>query len=492
MLGAIEAATGLPKFRVFGLIGPAGSGKSTVLMRLALTLRQQGRDVFFSEGTERPHTAAVVNALRRMGRQAIVCVDNAHLLGPVIYELVDAMGTVEVPPLLVFAARMNLVERRLRAIERQTTTRLFELHDLSAREITGLLGVLERYAQLGHLAAMSHQERLDAFRIRAKKQILVAMREATRGYGFDEIVRGEFQEIDNPEVRVLFLCAAVATAELIDIDRKQLLACAECSPAEALTAIRRNLRGLLFEDEKGRVFARHPVIAELIVDVLASRADVAEAYVRLLNTLAHDIGPGRGRSSRAWRLFVRLIDHRRIFSRFTKDIELARSIYRAVDRHFQGDGHFWLQFANLEIEFGEVVNARPHVAYAEALMPEHPFVMTTKAHLALRESRDVESVEEAWALRNEAETVLREQIGRAGATDEYPYHVYLSGMLRWVERWSHGAAGKRRELEELRTLAEEATRRHAYSKKIKDVASSVEREYLMTVVVGLPSRPGGE
>ena len=243
---------------------------------------------------------------------------------------------------------------------------------------------------------------------------------------------------------MLFLCAAVATAELIDIDRKQLLACAECSPAEALTAIRRNLRGLLFEDEKGRVFARHPVIAELIVRCTSkSCGDVAEAYVPLLNTLAHDIGPGRGRSSRAWRLFVRLIDHRRIFSRFTKDIELARSIYRAVDRHFQGDGHFWLQFANLEIEFGEVVNARPDVAYAEALMPEHPFVMTTKAHLALRAVRAMlESVEEPWALRNEAETVLREQIGRAGATDEYPYHVYLSGMLRWVERWSHGASGQ--------------------------------------------------
>src|SRR5690606_6553732 len=155
---------------------------------------------------------------------------------------------------------------------------------------------------------------------------------------------------------------------------------------------------------------RHPVIAELIVDRLASRADVAEAYVRLLNTIAHDIYAGAGRTTRTWRLFVRLIDHKRIFSRFAENLELARSIFLSVDRYFQNDGHFWLQFANLEIEYGEARNARPHLAYAESLMPNHPFVLTTKAHLALRESRDAMSKEEALALRHEGEEILLKQI----------------------------------------------------------------------------------
>ena len=181
-------------------------------------------------------------------------------------------------------------------------------------------------------------------------------------------------------------------------------------------------------------------------------------------------------------MFVRLIDHKRIFSRFTRDIDLARSIYLAVDRHYQADGHFWLQFTNLEIEFGDVSNARPHLAYAESLMPEHTFVMTTRAHLALRESRDVDTLERAWALRSEAEDILQEQIERFGARDEYPYHVYLSGMLRWVEKWVGSPAEKRRELETLRDLARKAMSRHAYSKQIKDVTETVERTYLLTVV----------
>lgn len=420
----------------------------------------------------------------------MLCIDNAQLFGPLTYRLIEELSRADVPPVLLFASRMNVFERQLKAIEERADARVFELGDLSDAEISRLLGVLEAHAQLGHLAAMTDRDRFHEFKVRAKKQILVAMREATEGYGFDEIVRHEFEEIDNREARILFLCAAVATAELIALTNEQLLACAEVSPAGALTIIRRNLRGLVTEDEGGRVPARHPLIAELIVDRLASRADVADAYVRLLNTIAHDIYSGSGRSRRTWRLFVRLIDHKRIYSRFAENLELARSIFLSVDRYFQDDGHFWLQFANLEIEYGEARNARPHLAYAESLMPHHPFVQTTKAHLALRESRDAQSREEALALRREAEEILMRQIKESGRSDEYPYHVYIVGVLHWLERWAEGVDSAREELEVLRTLAREARSFHTYSRRLKEVAEEVERKYLMTVVPTDAPRPG--
>jgi hypothetical protein len=409
-------------------------------------------------------------------------VDNAQLFGPLIYKLIEAVCYLDVPPVLIFGARLNVFERQLKKIEERPDAQVFELVDLSDGEIRGLLDVLERHSQLGKLAAMTSDQRVDEFRIRAKKQILVAMREATQGYGFDEIVKDEFNQLDSRESRILFLCAAVATAELIDLSREQLLACSEEGPANALVTVRRSLRGLLTEDERGRVAARHPIVAELIVNILASRGDVSEAYVRLLNMLSHDIYPGRGRQSRSWRLFVRLIDHKRIFSRFSENIELARSIYLSVDQYFQNDGHFWLQFANLEIEYGEATQARPHLAYAEALMPDHAFVLTTRAHLALREARDVNSREKALALRHEAADILLVQIKDAGRADEYPYHVYLWGMLRWLEQWTTNAAEARQELEGLRDLSQQAMSHHGYSRRIREVAEEVERRYLLTVV----------
>jgi hypothetical protein len=187
--------------------------------------------------------------------------ERVRMFGPLIYKLIDEVTRLDNPPLLVFGARMNVFERQLKAIEGRADARIFELGDLSNNEITSLLAVLEQHAQLGRLAAMSPGQRLDEFRVRAKKQILVAMREATQGYGFDEIVRDEFTQLDSRETRILFLCAAVATAELIDLSREQLLACAEEGPAEALVTVRRNLRGLLIEDEAGRMPARHRAFA---------------------------------------------------------------------------------------------------------------------------------------------------------------------------------------------------------------------------------------
>ncbi len=451
-------------------------------MRAAFSLRQSGRQVFFSEGSERPDIGAVIEGLRCLDQRAILFIDNAQLFGPLLSVLVQRLSGLAVSPVVVFAARVNVFERQLKGLERRSDSRVFEIGDLTDQEIVDIVRTLDRYGQLGRLGGMSASQRLDEFKVRARKQILVAMREATQGYGFDEIVRNEFLEIDNREARVLFLCAAVATAELLDISKDQWIACTEVSPADALSLLTRNLRGMLIEDERERVSARHPVIAELIVDRIAERADVSESYTRLLNTVAHDIYSGKGRSTRTWRLFVRLIDHRHIFLRFAQNLELARQIYMSVAQYFTADGHFWLQFANLEIEYGESRNARTHLAHAESLMPDHAYVLNTKANLALREALEADSIELAQSYRREAEEILLDQIKLVGASDEYPYHIYINRMLRWIEKWITDRDSKQRELERIREIAREARSYHGYSRRIREIADYAERAYLNLAV----------
>jgi len=63
LIQAVEGFSTNGRLGIVGLIGPAGSGKSTILMRIALTLRQQGREVFYSEGADRPDVVAVARAL---------------------------------------------------------------------------------------------------------------------------------------------------------------------------------------------------------------------------------------------------------------------------------------------------------------------------------------------------------------------------------------------------------------------------------------------
>jgi hypothetical protein len=489
ILDTVESAWSKREIGLIGLLGAGGSGKSTLLRRLGVTLRQAGRHAFLTEGAERPDVSVVRAALEAFQTKSVLLLDNAPLMGRYLSDLALGLSKMSQPPVIVFAARSNLFERQLQLLQRTPNVKLIEVPDLSDADIVQLIETLKVNRQLGRLEPMDEKHRFEEFKIRARKQILVAMREATQGSGFNDIIRSEFSDLEtsdptNSEAQSLFLCAALATCEEIDLSRDQWLACASVSPADALGILRRNLRGLLHElSDSRRIAARHPVIAEYIVESVANRSAVVEAYKRLLPALAHDIYTGVGRRGRSWRLFVRLINHVAIYRRFTENIDMARSIYDSVSEWFRRDGFYWLQYANLEIEYGEPRLARPHLAHAEALMPDHEQLLTTQAHLALREAIQAKSLQEAVELRISAEEILSDQIGRVGNEDEYPYHVYLSQGLNWVRRWGVQMEPERHRqlLEDLDTLAGDAGRKHP-SKRIKDVTEAVRREYLSLAV----------
>jgi hypothetical protein len=484
LLGSIDEAFSKDEsLRVFGILGAGGAGKSTILRRAALILRQRRSQVFFTDGSSRPAIAETVAALESLPERAVLFIDNAHLLGPVFYMLCKALGKATVPPVLIFASRFNLFERALRPVANERFCELFTVGDLSDSEIRGLIAKLDKNVQLGKLEPMTAARRFHEFKVRAQKQILVAMREATAGEGFNEIIRTEYEQLESGEPRVLYLCAALGSAESIDLKKDQWVACGEGPPAETLDLLRAGLRGIVVEgDEAKTVGARHARIAEQVVDVVADRGNLREAYVRVLNVLAHDTYAGRGRRGSSWRLLVKLISHSTIYRRFGDNLEMARSIYSGVKEWFRRDGHFWLQWCNLEIEYGQLEFARTYLAHAEGLMPTAPLVKTTAAHLLYKEAVAAGTRHEAEEKRIAADEILVEQMRREGSKDEYPFHVYLTQRPKWYRQWVVERAERRTAFEGMKEVADEAMKLHGYSKKIRDAVASLTEDYLRTAM----------
>ena len=476
----IKRALTTPRvLRVIGIVGSGGSGKTTTMKRLALTLRQDSREVLFSDGLERPDVSTIVSGLTTLGGQVVLFIDNAHLLSYALLELLKDLRAMRRPPIVVFAARYSLFERHISAVVGFPNLSVHSIPDLSMEDIEALLETLRRERQLGTLEPLTHQQRVRAFEVLARKQILVAMREATQGRGFDEIIKSEFGEIGNKEARILYLCAALATAELVDLGRGQWIACAMVPAATAIGYLAKTLKGLISRTAGGhRVAARHAVIAAFVVDSVASRDELLEAYCRVLSALSQDIYGGRGRRGRSWRLFVRLIDHRHVYKRFSKDIGKARAIYESIGAWFRRDGHYWLQFASLEIEYGALEYARPHLAHAEALMPRNPQVVTTRALLTIKESLSVSYYDEATQMLLDAQEALAKQID-TNPKDDYPYHVYLSQTLAWIEIWEWDRDTKIRWMGKLVTVAERALAECGRNPRIGAIVKSVKRSYLM-------------
>ena len=471
---------------VFGVLSEGGGGKSTILRRISFDMRQQGRQVFFADGTTRPDIRSTRDAIASFAERVVLVIDNASLIPTDLSNLLKVLKTVTRPPVVLFGARFLQYEQRLRSLVDETQFRTAYIPDLTAPDIDAIINKLDEHNQLGLLHDLTPSQRVREFTVRARKQILVAMREATEGKDFDKIIAAEFAEIEDYESRVLFLCAALGTDALVDLTEKQLLDCTDAAPAEALNILRHKLRGLIrLGDARGTVVARHPVIAQFILDSVAGRGDVVEAYRRLLVTLSRDIYSA-GRRQPAWRLFTRLISHTTLYDRFGEDIERARAVFELTSPEYSKDGHFWLQYANLEIDYGLAEYARGHLANAEGLLGDTDLVQSTKAHMWLVEALTAANYEEALQLRRDAERILLDQIERDHGDDEYPYHIYLSHTLNWIRSWEHSRDKKKEALEQLLQLASEAIIRHPSKRKLKSIQQAINREYL-TLAVRTPT-----
>jgi hypothetical protein len=466
------------------LTGAAGAGKTTIAKRVALSLASQGLDVYFAEEEVRPLAKSIINYLSALERRVVLVFDNAPDDLGLIREVVIDCDRVQRKPVVLIVARANELALRRFLLQGVDVAREVRVPDLSEPDIRAILDKLEDRGLLGNLKQLTMQARVEVFLGKAKKQILVAMRESTRGKGFDEIIRAEFNDITPESAQLMYLIAAIPSMHHHPIQRGQLIASMELLPSEISGLVDDNLSGILitYENDPDKLQIRHPLIAEHVIQEVAPRVILAEAYVRFLQALAHDLPPVRDRrASRPFRLYRQVINHRRLHSVFLQQVELCRRIYESVRHHFEGDGHFWLQYGSYELEYGDLDFAENYLLQAEALMPEDPWVATTMAYLFLRKGAEAHSPLAADELSKEGLKRLHDQILTTGQHDPYPYHVLGSQMLAYIRAWIPKDEQAIR-LNQLHKEVAEGVNKHPLDGQLKTLANDIKKAELETAI----------
>lgn len=462
--------------------GHRGAGKSTLTMRLAMNLAAAGHLVFHGWGEDVPEPRDVARALERLSMRAVLVVDDAESIGRGrLEELVAELRKVPKPPLLVLALRANslfLLEDGITGYEEVW------VDELTPHDVDLVVGILEREHLLGAATGMQSAEIRRLFLENAQKQLLVALLTVTLGPEFERIMAKEYSELADPQLRVLYLSACLATEAGISLARDQFLSVAAMPPARVLSALQRELRLLLVSapGPGDRLVARHPLIAETVVSK-APKQELADAYKRVLAVLAHDMDPDakRGDGRRWFRLYKRLVNHDAIYRRFGRDMAEARAIYDSLTPLLATDSHFWLQYGSLELlKDGDLDSAAVYLASAETLNPSAWWVQNAKGHLRLVQGRAAKTYDEAFRLRQEGEEILKVLIEQRGEESAYPCHTLISHTLDWLDVWALEKSKKREELEALRTQVAEALEAHPADSKLKAVRDRVERDYLST------------
>lgn len=457
--------------------GHRGAGKSTLLMRTAWDMAAAGFSVFFTYGENVPAPHDVASAVDALGRRVLLVVDDAEWIVSQTESYVREFNKLEKPPLMLVALRSNTLYR---LDERDLEYSQFEIGDLTRHDIIAVTDVLRRDGKLGKMIDADDKAIFEEFERRARKQLLVALKEVTSGDEFDVIVRKEFEDLDQYELRVTYLVACLATAAGASLLRGQLLAASELPHAAFLSAIDREFKQLLVpvDGTEPRLAARHQLIAELIVDKLAPRTQLGEAYRRLMEVLAHDIGydPGRGEGRRWFRLYKRLINHTQLFRRFERDIEEARAIFDGIRATFGHDPHYWLQYGSLELQHGELELADHYLHTARTLDENDKMIRHATGHLRMRQGCEADALGQAAAFRKEGEEELLKMIEEVD--NPYPWHTLIALTHRWLQRWETDRSRRIKEYERLRELITEAVEAYPWNPDLKDLRQDIDKAYM--------------
>ena len=430
--------TGKPDF--FVISAAAGNGKSTLAKRAAAQLTADGYNVLFSEGESRPDADKLAQYLRIIGRRVLLFFDHAGWDLREVGELYEKTRGLEHKPIIVVVARSNDFLRFRYYLAKVTGIQRIKVPLLTDPDIEALLEVLERNKLLGELRQMTPQQRFEVFRTKAHKQILVAMREATTGRGFDEIITNEFATIQPLEAKLLYLVAAIPSVENYGITLAQIITAMQLPANESLSLAVDNLADILVpkEGESGHFVIRHPIIARFVVENVAPREILAQATISFLRAISAVLpAPGRARrASRAFGVYRNTINHNRMKTLFPGQYDLVAGIYEGVKDLFSDEGHYWLQYGTYELVMGDSLDkAENYISQAAALMPYSIQVITAGAHLLMKKAITAQTLASAESLMQEATRILRLQMATTESIQIHPYHIFGTQMLAYIRTW---------------------------------------------------------
>lgn len=465
--------------QVFALLGSAGSGKSTILRRLGLRLAQSGRLVFLTNSEYIPRVEIIADVIKSLKEKVVLLIDNSQVALGLIPKLAKGLDGLKYTPILVFAARSNEFQRISGRFHPTINFDAFDIPNLNRDEIIEIIQILDQHNLLGKLRGMTTDKRIHEFEIRSRKQILVAMREATKGESFDEIIKNEFQTIVPREAKYLTLCTALATDAGFRITKEEFIACGEEKPANILHYLERNLKNIVVVSgpRENMLDARHRRIAEHYVNSCASQDMLKIAYIRILQSLANEILSSKWHT-RQFKLYRTLVNHAQIYKRFAKKISRAREIYDAIGDYFRDDYHFWLQYGSLETEGGRLSLAENYLDQAESLNKNDHYILNAKANLFLKKGVEAKDFESAVQFRERGNEILNDLILSRGGEDAHCYHVYCRQNFRWIDKWITDNEEKKKEFEKLREKTKEAILSHPFNKRLQSFEQTLQRSYL--------------
>ncbi len=466
------------------LHGPAGSGKTTALMRTAQLLSVNTPHVYYAKGLEKLDLSGILELAQQLspkGERVILCLD---VFGRHMTELMDRCDAMcETSNLtLVLSERSNKYATISQAVSRLSPL-VMRMPDLDEADVSAIIGKLEKFGFLGKLRDKAPAQRVAAFMERASKQLLVALRESTSGEGFDRILRNEYGELEQ-SAKLAYTIACIAVAQgAPGVYLRHLTPCLGRAVFAKGVVVRDLLRGVLVPHNQSETIVkpRHRLIASWVANEIAPTGVKVEAITKFLRQVSPDIIPGEiRRRSPQYLAYRGMINSEALREMFANDHEVIIGIYEELKPCYDKDFLFWLQFGMAQTNAGRLDVAENYVNQSIAMNKNSHQSWHQLGCLSLLQATRAFDPAAATEKADKGIELLQLQIAQHGDVNSYPYHAYLIHVTRWYQKLGRLVAAD--QWEALRAVGKDATRKYPGDKMVKDAVQELERQYLLRTV----------
>jgi len=468
------------RIKIVNLLGTAGSGKSTILKRLGLKLSQEGHNVFHSYTDHLPTFNQMFNALQILDTKSVLLIDNGENIVGGLPKLITIINQLKHPPVIVLGSRMNSHKRVSNIIPEDIDYEAVKLPDLDDQEIHDLIDKLDENNLLGILKGLTKYNRFAEFKNKARKQILIALKEATSGHLFEDIIKDEYLRIEPHEAQVLCTCVALNTELGFTNSKQDFVGFSKVTHAESLDYLYNTLDGTIMWVGNGEKFMiRHRILAEYIISHCADLETLKEAYIRVLSILAPELKNGNS-ANRKFKLYRSLINHQNLYNRFHKNIEHARQVYDSVAEFFNDSFQYWLQYGCLELEGskGNLDLAENYLNQAESLFSSNFHIQNAKCTLLYKKSTQDIEYSRAIDFKNKADEIANYVLTNHGLENPYIYHIYCKGRFEFLRKWIKDRKDKVEELKHLIQKVKHGIDVHPFDSRLEELSSLLTRSYM--------------
>lgn len=188
--------------RISITLGPAGYGTTTLLMTLGARLVKDNiGQIYMLKLGMRLSEGDIDYAISISEKKPIFIIDSAADYTDVIHTIFTRLRNQNKSVYLLLGDRLN----EWRQSQDKLHIQEYLINPLSDPEINRLLDFLAEKSELGILTDLSREMQFSAIKEKHKKELLVALREATEGKSFDAILEDEYRNISNEIAQKMYL-----------------------------------------------------------------------------------------------------------------------------------------------------------------------------------------------------------------------------------------------------------------------------------------------